>query len=125
MEMARCMLGNLPSFLWGEAIHTAIHTLNRCITKAVEGKTPYEAWTGKKPNISHFRIFDCDALPLLFQRKKRNWIRSKKNTSLWATIISIEVTVSTLHPINHYLFLGMSSSMNFLKNQLLILRCLI
>ena len=41
--MARCMLGNLPSFLWGEAVHTAIHTLNRYPTKAVEGKTLYEA----------------------------------------------------------------------------------
>ena len=53
--MARCMLGNLPSFLWGEAMNTAIYTLNRCPTKAVEGKTPYEAWTGNKPNISQDR----------------------------------------------------------------------
>ena len=27
----------------------------------MEGKTPYEAWTGKKPNVGHLRIFGCDA----------------------------------------------------------------
>ena len=65
------MLGNLPSFLWGEAVHTAIHTLNRCPTKAVEGKTPYEAWTEKKPNISHFRIFGCDAFAFITSEKRK------------------------------------------------------
>jgi len=35
MEMARCMLGNLPYFLWGEAMSIAIYILNRCPTKAV------------------------------------------------------------------------------------------
>ena len=69
--MARCMLGNLPSFLWGEVVHTAIHTLNRCPTKAVEGKTPYEAWTGKKPNLSHFRIFGCDAFAFITSEKRK------------------------------------------------------
>jgi len=42
MEMSRCMLGDLPSFLWGEAVSTAIYTLNRCPTKAVQGKTPFK-----------------------------------------------------------------------------------
>ena len=42
MEMARCMLGNLPSFLWREVVNTIIYTLNRCPTKAIEGKTLFE-----------------------------------------------------------------------------------
>ena len=67
--MARCKLGNLPSFLWGEAIHTAIHTLNRCPTKVVEGKTPYEVWTRKKPNMSHLKIFGCDAFAFITSKK--------------------------------------------------------
>ena len=63
------MLGNLPSFLWGKAFHTAIHTLNRCPTKVVEGKTSYEAWMGKKPNISHFRVFGRDAFAFITLEK--------------------------------------------------------
>ena len=69
MEMTKCMLGNLPSFSWGETIHTAIHTLNRYPTKGVEGKTPYEAWMRKKPNITHFRFLVVIPMPSLLQRK--------------------------------------------------------
>ena len=35
MEMARCMLGNLPNFLWGETVSITIYILNRCPTKVV------------------------------------------------------------------------------------------
>lgn len=61
MEMVRCMLGNLSSFLWGKAMNTAIYILNRCSTKAIEGKTSYEAWIENKPNISHLKVFGCEA----------------------------------------------------------------
>ena len=30
--------------------------LNRSSTKSLEGKTPYEMWSGKKPKVSHLRI---------------------------------------------------------------------
>ena len=57
MEMARCMLGNIPNFLWSEVVSTAIYTLNRCPTKAIIGKTHFEARKRIKPNISHLRVF--------------------------------------------------------------------
>ena len=79
MEMARCMLGNLPSFLWGEAVNTAIYNLNRCPTKVVEGKTPYEAWTGNKSNISHLRVFGCEAFSyIVSERRKKLDKRAEK-----------------------------------------------
>lgn len=28
-------------------------------TRALAGQTPYEAWTGVKPNVSHIRVFGC------------------------------------------------------------------
>ena len=62
---------NLFSFLWGEAMNTAIYTLNRCPTKAVEGKTLYEAWIGKKPSISHLRVFGCDAYAFVLPKKRK------------------------------------------------------
>ena len=34
---------------------------NRCPTKAVQGKTPYEALHGETPRVDHFRVFGCDA----------------------------------------------------------------
>ena len=50
---------NFPNELWGEAASTAIYILNRSRTKSLQGLTPYEAWTGSKPNINHLRIFEC------------------------------------------------------------------
>ena len=37
MDISRCMLGNLPCFLWGEAVSTVIYTLNRYLPKIIEG----------------------------------------------------------------------------------------
>ena len=50
MDMVRSMMshGGLPMFLWGHALETALHTLNRVPTKAVD-KTPYEVWYGESP----------------------------------------------------------------------------
>jgi hypothetical protein len=38
---------------------TVIHLLNRSPTKALYSKTSYEAWHGRKPVVSHLRIFGC------------------------------------------------------------------
>ncbi|RDX93178.1 hypothetical protein CR513_24598, partial [Mucuna pruriens] len=60
--MVRSMISHssLPESLWGEALKTVVHILNRVSTKAVN-KTPYELWTGKKPSINHFHIWGCPA----------------------------------------------------------------
>ena len=42
---------------WGEAVMTAVHLLNRSPTKALDDKMPYEAWHGRKPVVSHLRVF--------------------------------------------------------------------
>ena len=38
---------------------TVVHLLNRSPTKALDGKTPYKAWHGRKPVVSHLRVFSC------------------------------------------------------------------
>ena len=38
---------------------TAVFILNRAPTKALTGKTPFEAWYGSKPNVSFLRTFGC------------------------------------------------------------------
>lgn len=45
--------------LWGEVVATTTYLLNRSPSKKLDGITPEEAWTGKKPNVSHLRIFGC------------------------------------------------------------------
>jgi hypothetical protein len=49
----------MPAVFWGEAVVTAVYILNRSPTKALNGMTPYETWHGRKPVVSHLRVFDC------------------------------------------------------------------
>ena len=41
---------------------TATYLKNRASTKAVEKTTPYEGWTGLKPDLNHLRVLGCKAL---------------------------------------------------------------
>jgi hypothetical protein len=61
--MARCMLKgtSMPARFWGEAVTTAVFVLNRSFTRSVEGRTPYEAWYGVKPDVKYLRVFGCRA----------------------------------------------------------------
>ena len=59
VEVVRSMLSesSLPKKFWAEALATATYLRNRSPTKAVEGMTPIEAWSGEKPNVTHLRVF--------------------------------------------------------------------
>ncbi|KAK3122095.1 hypothetical protein QOZ80_8BG0665070 [Eleusine coracana subsp. coracana] len=59
--MARALLKQrgMPAVFWGEAVVTAVYILNRSPTKTLDGKTPYEAWHGRKPTVFHLRTFGC------------------------------------------------------------------
>jgi len=71
MELARAMLieKNLPLFLWEEAVLHAAYIRNRAPTRALEKETPYEAWNGEKPDISHLHEFGCKV-----------WVLDESNT---------------------------------------------
>ena len=43
--------------LWAEVVDCAVYLSNRCPTKNVQGKTPQQAWSRKKPTIFHLRVF--------------------------------------------------------------------
>lgn len=47
----------LPKFLWAEAANAAVYVQNRCPHQALGSKTLEEMFAGKKPDVSHFRIF--------------------------------------------------------------------
>jgi hypothetical protein len=59
--MARALLKQrgMPTVFWGEAVVTVVYILNRSPTKGLNGRTPYEAWHGRKPAVSHLRVFNC------------------------------------------------------------------
>jgi transposase InsO family protein len=59
--MARALLKQrgMSTIFWGEAVVTAVYILNRSPTKALNSRTSYEAWHGRKPAVSHLRVFGC------------------------------------------------------------------
>jgi transposase InsO family protein len=61
MEMAKSMLfeKGLPKAFWPEAVNTAVYLMNRCPTKAIWKKTPFEAWSGRTPSVNHLKVFGC------------------------------------------------------------------
>ena len=47
----------LPKEFWAEAVACAVYLSNRSLTRSVWGKTLQEAWSIRKPGISHLRVF--------------------------------------------------------------------
>ena len=62
LEMVRSMMSqaNLPISFWGDALLTATYVLNRVPSKSVTA-TPYELWTGRKPNLEYLHPWGCMA----------------------------------------------------------------
>ena len=56
--MSRAMIHNkdVAKNLWGEAVNTTRHIVNRVYFRLGTEKIPYELWKGRKPNVKYFRI---------------------------------------------------------------------
>lgn len=61
MEMARSMLKakHFPNDYWAKVVACVAYILNRCPTKSVQNNVPEEAWSGRKQNVTHMRVFGC------------------------------------------------------------------
>ena len=65
MNQARAMRIScqLPANQWDEFMSTAAYTRARTVSRAT-GKTPYELYEGRKPDLSHMREIGCKAFVL-------------------------------------------------------------
>ncbi|CAI7910158.1 unnamed protein product [Closterium sp. NIES-54] len=61
VEAVRSLLqhSKLGNEWWGEASALAAWIRNHVPTKVLPGTTPFEAWTGTKPNLSRLHTFGC------------------------------------------------------------------
>ena len=87
--MARTMMNEkgLPKSLWAETVHTIVHILNMCPTKAPKDKTPVEAWSSIKPSVSHFKIFGCICYAHVPADKRTKLDEKVKNVSFLVIVI--------------------------------------
>jgi hypothetical protein len=67
LDMARTMLDKYktPDRFWAKAINTACYSINRLYLHRILKKTLYELFTGKKPNVSYFRVFGSKCFILI------------------------------------------------------------
>lgn len=77
-DTARSMLFNTDlsrtdcHLLWTEAIGTAAYLRNRVPNRGILNTTPYSEWYGRKPDVSHLRVFGAKAfvhIPNAMRRK--------------------------------------------------------
>ena len=70
-EMARCLLlqAGLPKNLWTYALRTASYTRNRCFSRRANC-TPYQLFTGKKPNLKGMHKFGTSCYAYKQEKKK-------------------------------------------------------
>jgi transposase InsO family protein len=78
MDMARTMLDEYKTTdrFWAEAIKTACYSINRLYLHRILKKTSYELLTGKKPNVSYFRVFGSKCF-ILIKRGRNSKFASK------------------------------------------------
>jgi hypothetical protein len=72
LDMARTMLDEYKTSdrFWAEAVNTACYANNRLYLHRILKKTSYELLTGKKPNVSYFRVFGSKCFILVKRGRK-------------------------------------------------------
>ena len=73
LDMAMSMLKQkkLPHSFWGEVVSTTTYLVNRCPTKRLKEKVPKKVWSGRKPLVSHLRIFGSICYKHISNAKRR------------------------------------------------------
>ena len=87
-EAAKAMIHDhdLPMSLWAEASSTVVYVQNRSPHRILGDKTPKEAFTRVKPEVSHLRIFGCPVYIHVPKEKRSKMEPSKRRAHLWDTM---------------------------------------
>ncbi|KAL8089895.1 hypothetical protein AgCh_039379 [Apium graveolens] len=80
-DMINSMLTNsgFPEYIWGEALNTACHILNRVPLKHMD-KTPYELWRKRRKSLSYLRVWGCLAKVLVPEHKRNKLVEFHDTT---------------------------------------------
>ena len=72
----------LSNGFWIYAVKAKLHTYNVTPIKRADYKTPTELWSGIKPNISHLRVFGCQAWVHIL-KKRRSKLKPKSREMIF------------------------------------------
>jgi hypothetical protein len=94
----------LPMHLWAEACNTAVYVQNRCPHRILGMSTPEEAFTSKKHDVSHFKIFGSSVYVHVTKD-------SSKNLELTAEVVIFLGYTETPHNYRVYFMNSKMTSM--------------
>jgi hypothetical protein len=77
----------LSRYLWGEEAMTTIYVQNRSPHHILKDMTPKEAFSGKKPNVEHLRIFGCP-IYIHIPKDKRKKIEPSGKKGIFLDIVN-------------------------------------
>jgi hypothetical protein len=72
MEAVKTMIHDqdLPMHFWAEAARTTVYVHNTLSHRALGFKTPEEMFSGKKPEVSHLKIFGCPVFVHILKERR-------------------------------------------------------
>ena len=116
VELAHAMMiaHALPTYLWEYALLHAVNVREQTPTKALPGKTPYEAWNGTKPNVAHLHKFGTPVYMLVQGQKDRPKLLPKSKPYMFLGYENGSSSVKNYNVETHRVHT--SRNFKFLKN---------
>ena len=74
---------SFPPKFWVKAIKFASYIQYRVPHNQLDGFTPFEAWSGYKPDVTHFRIFGSKAWSRIPIEKRKDLQPQSKSSYLF------------------------------------------
>jgi hypothetical protein len=104
MEVVKTMIHDqdLPMCLWAEAAMTVVYVQNRLSHSALGFKTPEEMFTGKKPEVSHLKIFGCPVF-IHIPKEKRNKLEPSGKKGIFVGYCEVSKAFRIYIPGHHHI----------------------
>lgn len=73
LNVARSLFfqSQVPLYLWGECVLTAVYLINRTPSPLLSNLTPYERLYNRSPSYAHIRVFGCKCFATINQPKHK------------------------------------------------------
>jgi hypothetical protein len=104
MEAIKTMIHDqdLPMHLWAEATRTTIYVQYRLSHSALGFKTPEEMFIGKKPEVSHLKIFGCPVF-VHIPKEKRTKLDPSGKKGIFVGYCEVSKAFRIYIPLYHHI----------------------
>jgi hypothetical protein len=104
MEVVKTMIHDqdLPMCLWAEATKTILYVQNRLSHSALGFKTPEEMFSGKKPKVSHLKIFGCPVF-VHIPKEKRTKLDPSQKKGIFVGYCEVSKAFRVYIPAHHHI----------------------